>query len=68
MDIDQSEHGIFDQIDFSGKMQLNKHCYLIVISKNIYGVAGAAWLQYLTSDKVKVTEIANRLLDDMLRC
>ena len=32
--------------------------------KQHYGVAGAAWLQYLTSDKVKVTEIANRLLDE----
>ena len=61
IDIDQSEHGIFDQIDFSE----NAAQQALLLNSNIkqhYGVAGAAWLQYLTSDKVKVTEIANRLL------
>ena len=63
IDIDQSEHGIFDQIDFSE----NAAQQALLLNSNIkkyYGVAGAAWLQYLTSDKVKVTEIANRLLDE----
>lgn len=63
IDIDQSEHGIFDQIDFSE----NAAQQALLLNSNIkkyYGVAGAAWLQYLTSDKVKATEIANNLLNE----
>lgn len=63
IDIDQSEHGIFDQIDFAE----NAAQQALLINSNIkkyYGVAGAAWLRYLTSDKVKATEIANNLLNE----
>ena len=63
IDIDQSEHGIFDQIDFAE----NAAQQALLINSNIkknYGVAGATWLQYLTSDKVKATEIAKNLLDE----
>ena len=63
IDIDQSEHGIFDQIDFSE----NAAQQALLMNSNIkkyYGVAGATWLQYLTSDKVKATEMANNLLDE----
>lgn len=63
IDIDQSEHGIFDQINFSE----NAAQQALLMNSNIkkyYGVAGATWLQYLTSDKVKATEMANNLLDE----
>ncbi|MCF9047126.1 DUF927 domain-containing protein [Acinetobacter nectaris] len=63
IDIDQSEHGIFDQIDFSE----NPAQQALLMNSNIkkyYGVAGEAWLQYLTSDKAKATEMASNLLDE----
>ena len=63
IDIDQSEHGIFDQIDFAE----NAAQQALLINSNIkkyYGVAGVAWLQYLTSDKVQATEMASNLLDE----
>lgn len=63
IDIDQSEHGVFDQINFSE----NAAQQALLLNSNIkkyYGVAGAAWLQYLTSDKAKATEIANSLLEE----
>lgn len=63
IDIDQSEHGIFDQINFSE----NAAQQALLMNSNIkkyYGVAGVAWLQYLTSDKVQATEMASNLLDE----
>lgn len=63
IDIDQSEHGIFDQIDFSE----NAAQQALLMNSNIkkyYGVAGEAWLQYLTADKAKATEMASNLLNE----
>lgn len=63
IDIDQSEHGIFDQIDFSE----NAAQQALLLNSNIkkyYGVAGIFWLKYLTSDKAKITERANILLQE----
>ena len=63
IDIDQSEHGIFDQIDFSE----NAAQQALLLNSNIkkyYGVAGISWLKYLTSDKAKITEKANSLLQE----
>lgn len=62
IDIDQSEYGVFDCIDFAedGAKQA------IELSKRMadcYGVAGIAWLEYLTSNKAKHISEAMELLE-----
>ena len=62
IDIDQSEHGLFDQIDFAedGAKQSR---LLVERSNQSYGVAGMAWLDYLTSDKKTAIDTAKQLLE-----
>ena len=62
IDIDHSEYGLFDQIDFAedGAKQSR---LLVGRSNQFYGVAGIAWLNYLTSDKDKVMKQAKQLLE-----
>lgn len=62
IDIDQSEYGLFDQIDFAedGAKQSR---LLVERSNQSYGVAGMAWLEYLTSDKENVINQAKQLLE-----
>ncbi len=62
IDIDQSEYGIFDRLDFAedGAKQS------IELAKRLnqsYGVAGIAWLEYITSHKDQVIKQAEQLLD-----
>ena len=62
IDIDQSEYGVFDCIDFAedGAKQA------IELSKRMadcYGVAGIAWLEYLTSNKAEHIGEAMELLE-----
>lgn len=62
IDIDQSEYGVFDCIDFAedGAKQA------IELSKRMagcYGVAGIAWLEYLTSNKGERMDEAMELLE-----
>lgn len=62
IDIDQSEYGIFDCIDFAEDgakqaIELNHRM------NDCYGVAGIAWLEYLTSDKSRIMNCARALLD-----
>ena len=62
IDIDQSEYGLFDQIDFAedGAKQSR---LLVERSNQSYGVAGMAWLNYLTSDKKTAIDTAKQLLE-----
>lgn len=62
IDIDQSEYGLFDQIDFAedGAKQSR---LLVEHSNQSYGVAGMEWLKYLTHDKDKVISQAKQLLE-----
>lgn len=62
IDIDQSEYGLFDQIDFAedGAKQSR---LLVERSNQSYGVAGMAWLNYLTSDKKTAIATARQLLE-----
>lgn len=62
IDIDQSEYGLFDQIDFAedGAKQSR---LLVERSNQSYGVAGMAWLKYLTQDKESVMNHARQLLE-----
>lgn len=60
IDVDQSMHGIFDGIDFEedGAKQSN------LINERVglnYGVAGVAWLEYLTSNKTQRIDEAKAL-------
>lgn len=62
IDIDQSEYGIFDSVDFAEDgakqaIELSKHM------ADCYGVAGIAWLEYLTSNKGKRMDEARELLE-----
>ena len=62
IDIDQSECGIFDCIDFAEDAPKQA----IELSKRMadcYGVAGIAWLEYLTSNKSERMDEARELLD-----
>ena len=62
IDIDQSEYGIFDSIDFAEDAPKQA----IELSKRMadcYGVAGIAWLEYLTSNKGERMYEARELLD-----
>lgn len=62
IDIDQAEYGVFDCIDFAedGAKQA------IELSKRMadcYGVAGIAWLEYLTNNKGERMDEARGLLE-----
>lgn len=62
IDIDQSEYGIFDRLDFAedGAKQS------IELAKRLnqsYGVAGIAWLEYITSHKAQAIKQAEHLLE-----
>ena len=62
IDIDQSEYGIFDRLDFAedGAKQS------IELAKRLnqsYGVAGIAWLEYITSHKAHAIKQAEQLLE-----
>ena len=62
IDIDQSEYGIFDRLDFAedGAKQS------IELAKRLnqsYGVAGIAWLEYITSHKDQMIKQAEQLLE-----
>lgn len=62
IDIDQSEYGIFDCIDFAEDgakqaIELNKRI------NDCYGVAGNRWLEYLTHDKSRIMDDARDLLE-----
>lgn len=62
IDIDQSQYGIFDCIDFAEDAPKQA----IELSKRMadcYGVAGIAWLEYLTSNKGERMDEARELLD-----
>lgn len=61
IDIDQSEYGLFDQIDFAedGAKQSR---LLVERSNQFYGVAGMAWLNYLTTNKDDAISQAKKLL------
>ncbi|WP_180089995.1 DUF927 domain-containing protein [Acinetobacter sp. YH12219] len=62
IDIDQSEYGLFDQIDFADDGAKQSRL-LVEHSNQSYGVAGMAWLKYLTSDKKNVISQAKQLLE-----
>lgn len=62
IDIDQSEHGLFDQVDFADSAAEQSRL-LMQRSSQSYGVAGVAWLKYLTTDKNKVISDAKKLLE-----
>src|SRR5690606_19376870 len=62
IDIDQSEYGVFDCIDFAEDAAKQA----IELSKRMadcYGVAGIAWLEYLTSNKAEHIGEAMELLE-----
>lgn len=58
--LDACEYGVFDLVDFApdASQQAN---LLYENSINAYGVAGKAWLEYLTQDKSQITETALKL-------
>jgi len=58
--LDTCEHGVFDLVDFApdASQQANM---LYENSVNAYGVAGKAWLEYLTTDKGQLTETALKM-------
>jgi len=60
IDVDQSEYGVFDSIDFAsdGAMQSRM---LVEHSNMYYGEAGIAWLEYLCSDKHEIIKQARQL-------
>ncbi|TDM63997.1 helicase [Acinetobacter sp. KU 011TH] len=60
IDVDQSEYGVFDSIDFAsdGAMQSRM---LVERSNMYYGEAGIAWLEYLCSDKNEIIKQARQL-------
>lgn len=62
IDIDQSEYGVFDCIDFAedGAKQATE---LTNRMAECNGVAGIAWLEYLTNDKNQAIGDARALLD-----
>lgn len=63
IDIDQSEFGIFDCLDFA-KNSANQAIELQKRIADNYGVAGIAWLEYLTANKHQVIHIAQQLLEE----
>lgn len=60
INIDSSEHGIFDTVDFA--QQASQQANILNENMlNAYGVAGKAWLEYLTSDKQTIIKKAQQL-------
>ncbi|WP_151713469.1 DUF927 domain-containing protein [Acinetobacter bereziniae] len=62
IDIDQNEYGIFDQIDFA-EDGAKQSIELINRLNDCYGVAGIAWLEYLTGNKQQIIDQARELFD-----
>lgn len=62
IDIDQSEYGLFDQIDFA-ENGAKQSRLLVERSNQSYGVAGMEWLKYLTSNKGSAINQAKQLLE-----
>lgn len=62
IDIDQSEYGIFDCLDFA-EDGAKQSIELISRMNDCYGVAGIAWLEYLTSHKKHIIAEATELLN-----
>lgn len=63
IDIEHSKFGIFDLVNFAE----NAAQQSILIKKKIdtcYGVAGIAWLEYLTSNKPQIMSEAKQLLNE----
>lgn len=58
--VDSSEHGIFDSVDFASEASQQANM-LYENAVNAYGVAGMAWLEYLTADKYKTSQTAFKL-------
>ncbi len=58
--VDSSEYGIFDSVDFAEEAAQQANI-LYENSVNAYGVAGRAWLEYLTNDKDKASKLAGQL-------
>lgn len=52
IDIDESQHGIFDSLDFAAS-GAEQSILLNTNAKRFYGTAGKAWLEYLTADKAQ---------------
>jgi len=61
IDVDQSEYGLFDQIDFAGDGAKQSRL-LVERSNQSYGVAGMEWLNYLTTNKDNAISQARELL------
>lgn len=62
IDIDESEYGIFDCLDFA-EDGAKQSIELASRLNQSYGVAGIAWLNYLTSNKAERIGEARELLD-----
>ena len=61
IDVDQSQYGIFDQVDFA-QDGANQSRLLVERSNQYYGTAGVAWLEYLTSNKAIIAADSKDLL------
>lgn len=62
IDIDQSQYGIFDCVDFAEDAAKQS----IELAKRLnqsYGVAGIAWIEYITSHKNQAIKQAEQLLE-----
>lgn len=62
INIDQADHGVFDQIDFA-EDGAKQSIELASRLNQSYGVAGIAWLNYLTSNKAERMGEARELLE-----
>ena len=62
IDISNCEYGLFDQVDFA-ESAAKQSRLLVERSNQSYGVAGMAWLEYLTSDKESTINQAKKLLE-----
>ncbi len=62
IDIDESEYGIFDSIDFA-EDGAKQSIELASRLNQSYGVAGIAWINYLTSNKAERISEARELLE-----
>ncbi len=62
IDVDQAQYGVFDCIDFAedGAKQSN---LLNERVQEVYGVAGVAWLKYLTTNKTERIQQAKALFE-----
>lgn len=60
INVDACEYGVFDQVDFAD--DASQQANMLNENANLaYGVAGKAWLEYLTSDKQAITQTALKL-------